>query len=170
MAHAQLLQPVFHSHNLTHTLSRHTGVVHWLGDVDADGDEDAVYLSPLALGLAALLLIINGLLSVYLSLGLHKTLGIAAVRQVTQVLPMLCPCPFVRTMLSLVLTFTSKHVYLALHVCRGAELRMLTAASMDALQSLLLLISALLVACGQTLLITLCEQITKKTMQPSLSG
>lgn len=57
------------------------GVLSQLGaDVDADGDEDAVYLSPWTIGLAALLLLINGLFSVYLSLGLHKTLGIAAVR------------------------------------------------------------------------------------------
>lgn len=62
----------------------HDGLLHQFNAspvIDADGDEDAVYLSPLALGLAALLLLINGLLSVYLSLGLHKTLGIAAVRQ-----------------------------------------------------------------------------------------
>lgn len=61
----------------------HDGLLHQFNAspvIDADGDEDAVYLSPLALGLAALLLLINGLLSVYLSLGLHKTLGIAAVR------------------------------------------------------------------------------------------
>lgn len=127
MAHAQLLQPVFHSHNLTHTPSRHPGVLHWLGDVDADGDEDAVYLSPLALGLAALLLIINGLLSVYLSLGLHKTLGIAAVRQVTQLLFTQGLCSFIVNMLFFTLTFTSKHMYLTLHVCKGAELSMLQA-------------------------------------------
>ena len=82
MVHAQMHHPVFHSHNLTKSISGHTSILHRLGEMDADGDEDAVYLSPLALGLAALLLIINGLLSAYLSLGLHKTLGIAAVRQV----------------------------------------------------------------------------------------
>lgn len=155
MAHAKLLQPVFHSHNVPHMLSRHIGVLHWLGDVDADGDEDAVYLSPLALGLAALLLIINGLLSVYLSLGLHRTLGIAAVRQValTQLL-----CSFGVTMLSLPVPFTPTHMYLTLHVCRGAELSMLNAASMDALQGLLLLVPALLLACAQILLLTFSEQ------------
>lgn len=84
MVHTQMHHPDFHSHNLTNIVSGDTGILHRLGEVDADGDEDAVYLSPLALGLAALLLIINGLLSAYLSLGLHKTLGIAAVRQVTQ--------------------------------------------------------------------------------------
>lgn len=79
MADLQMHLPTFHSHNFPHIFG-HTGVLHWLGDeVDED---DAVYLSPLALGLAALLLIINGLLSIYLSLGLHKTLGIAAIRQV----------------------------------------------------------------------------------------
>ena len=71
--------PIFHSRDLTHIFG-HTGVLHRLGELD--DEDDAVYLSPLALGLAALLLIINGLLSVYLSLGLHKTLGIAAIRQV----------------------------------------------------------------------------------------
>ena len=71
--------PTFHSRDLTHIFG-HTGVLPRLGELD--DEDDAVYLSPLALGLAALLLIINGLLSVYLSLGLHKTLGIAAIRQV----------------------------------------------------------------------------------------
>ncbi|KAL0038243.1 hypothetical protein WJX79_009937 [Trebouxia sp. C0005] len=41
---------------------------------------ESVYLSPWAVGLAALLLLINGLFSVYLCLGLHKTLGTAAIR------------------------------------------------------------------------------------------
>lgn len=80
MVDAQMHHPMFHSHDVTHTIFGHTGILHRLGEVGADSAEDAVYLSPLALGLAALLLIINGLLSVYLSLGLHKTLGIAAVR------------------------------------------------------------------------------------------
>ncbi len=77
-----MVHPQFLDHlNFTDTVFGPTGVLHQLSaNIDADGDEDAVYLSPLALGLAALLLLINGLLSVYLSLGLHKTLGIAAVR------------------------------------------------------------------------------------------
>lgn len=45
----------------------------------ADG-KDTEHLSYLALLFAALLMIVNGLLSVYLSLGLHKTLAVAAVR------------------------------------------------------------------------------------------
>ena len=92
--HPQMHHPFFRSHNMTNTVSGHTGILHRLGEVDADGDEDAVYLSPLALGLAALLLIINGLLSAYLSLGLHKTLGIAAVRQVAQPLHMQLLCSY----------------------------------------------------------------------------
>ncbi|KAL3137213.1 hypothetical protein ABBQ32_006765 [Trebouxia sp. C0010 RCD-2024] len=77
MTDVQMHLPKLHSYDPTH-IFKHTGVLHRLGEV-ADED-DAVYLSPLALGLAALLLIINGLLSIYLSLGLHKTLGIAAIR------------------------------------------------------------------------------------------
>lgn len=49
---------------------------------DSADDEGTVHLSYLALLFAALLMIINGLLSVYLSLGLHKTLAVAAVRSV----------------------------------------------------------------------------------------
>lgn len=78
--------PLMQQHLLNHMhlpgniFGQHS-VLHQLGaDVDADGDEDAVYLSPWAVGLAALLLLINGLFSVYLSLGLHKTLGTAAIR------------------------------------------------------------------------------------------
>ena len=47
---------------------------------DSSNDEGTVHLSYLALLFAALLMIINGLLSVYLSLGLHKTLAVAAIR------------------------------------------------------------------------------------------
>ena len=86
---AQLDQQAFLGHGLVYNVFGHTGLLRQYGDTDADGDEDAVYLSPLALGLAALLLIINGLLSLYLSLGLHRTLGIAAVRQALQ-LVILC--------------------------------------------------------------------------------
>ena len=80
--HLHLQEAVFGQHSLLEQLG---------ADARPDGDEDVVYLSPLALGLAALLLLVNGLLSVYLSLGLHKTLGIAAVRQV----PSLNIMPFV---------------------------------------------------------------------------
>lgn len=83
MVDAQMHLPMFHSREVAHAIIGHNGVLHRLGETDADSD-DAVYLSPLALGLAALLLIINGLLSVYLSLGLHRTLAIAAIRQVAQ--------------------------------------------------------------------------------------
>lgn len=85
-ADAQLDQQAFLGHDLIHNMFGPTGVLRQYGDTDADGDEDAVYLSPLALGLAALLLIINGLLSLYLSLGLHRSLGIAAVRQALQLM------------------------------------------------------------------------------------
>lgn len=47
---------------------------------DAASEGDTVHLSYLALLFAALLMIVNGLLSVYLSLGLHKTLAVAAIR------------------------------------------------------------------------------------------
>lgn len=47
---------------------------------DSGNDEGTVHLSYLALLFAALLMIVNGLLSVYLSLGLHKTLAVAAIR------------------------------------------------------------------------------------------
>ena len=68
--------------HLTDKVLGHAGVVDQLhANFGANSAEDAVYLSPLALGLAALLLLINGLLSIFLSLGLHKTLGIAALRQ-----------------------------------------------------------------------------------------
>lgn len=46
----------------------------------AADDGGTLYLSYLSLLFAALLMIVNGLLSVYLSLGLHKTLAVAAVR------------------------------------------------------------------------------------------
>ncbi|DBA66382.1 TPA: hypothetical protein ACH3X2_002364 [Trebouxia sp. C0005] len=69
--HLHLPGSIFGQHSVLQQLS---------ADVDADGDEDAVYLSPWAVGLAALLLLINGLFSVYLCLGLHKTLGTAAIR------------------------------------------------------------------------------------------
>jgi len=73
-----------HMHLPGNIFGQHS-VLHQLGaDVDADGDEDAVYLSPWAVGLAALLLLINGLFSVWLSLGLHKTLGTAAIRSVSR--------------------------------------------------------------------------------------
>ncbi len=82
--------PLMQQHLLSHMhlpgniFGQHS-VLHQLGaDVDADGDEDAVYLSPWAVGLAALLLLINGLFSVWLSLGLHKTLGTAAIRSVSR--------------------------------------------------------------------------------------
>ena len=117
MVHAQMHHPLFHSHNLTNTISAHTGILHRLGERDADGDEDAVYLSPLALGLAALLLIINGLLSAYLSLGLHKTLGIAALRQVTQHLHIQF-CLYIVLVPYLTLSFTSAiHTYISANIC-----------------------------------------------------
>ena len=50
---------------------------------DSGNDEDTVHLSYLALLFAALLMIVNGLLSVYLSLGLHKTLAVAAIRSMS---------------------------------------------------------------------------------------
>ena len=85
MAGSTLVHPVDtlnHLH-LQSTVSGQRSLLEQLAaEARPDGDEDVVYLSPLALGLAALLLLVNGLLSVYLSLGLHKTLGIAAVRQV----------------------------------------------------------------------------------------
>lgn len=50
---------------------------------DSGNDEGTVHLSYLALLFAALLMIVNGLLSVYLSLGLHKTLAVAAIRSMS---------------------------------------------------------------------------------------
>ena len=85
MADSQAHHSILPGQDILLKAMSHHNILHQLDETDANGDEDAVYLSPLALGLAALLLIINGLLSVYLSLGLHKTLGIAAVRQVPPV-------------------------------------------------------------------------------------
>ena len=123
MVHAQMHHPVFHSHNMMNSTTGHTSLLQQLSGVDADGDEDAVYLSPLALGLAALLLIINGLLSAYLSLGLHKTLGIAAIRQVAQHVYMQLSCAYMLNYAFFASTLaTAKYLHLTFYDCRCVEL------------------------------------------------
>ena len=111
------LAPTAHAqHFLQHGLE---SVLHQYGEAD-DGDEDAVYLGPLALGLAALLLIINGLLSVYLSLGLHKTLGIAAVRQVVH---LFCYPAGARPECEMPLCRLAYHSCALIHACSSGEIR-----------------------------------------------
>ena len=48
--------------------------------------EQALHLAPFDLALAALLLVINGGLSIWLGLGLTKSIAIAATRMVVQLL------------------------------------------------------------------------------------
>ncbi len=48
--------------------------------VRQDNGEQVLYLSPIAVALAAVLILVNAVVSVKLSLGLHTQIAVAAVR------------------------------------------------------------------------------------------